>query len=74
MTYEALIEIVSEIVDNERIEKKGLVLTYELSEEEHIKTNENLSYRLFTPTLIPVYTDVFEVEIGGILVRFTKKI
>ncbi len=73
MTYETLIETVSEIVDNDNIEKKGLILTYELSDEEHVKTNENLSYKLFTPSLIPVYTDIFEVEIGGLLVRFTKK-
>jgi hypothetical protein len=73
MRYEELILTISEIVNNKNINKNGLILLYELPEKEHIKMNEHLFYKItpdgkdFTPT------DVFELEIGGILVRFIKK-
>jgi len=72
MTYQQLIETVSEILENEKLYKKGLILTYELDENNHRKMNEELFFRAnpinsgFTPT------DEFEVEIGGILVKFIK--
>lgn len=73
MTYEELIRTVSEIVENQNINKIGLTLVYELPEVFHRKMNEELFYKTnpintgFNPT------DVFEVQIGGIIIKFIKK-
>jgi hypothetical protein len=74
MTYEQLIETISEILENEKINKKGLSLIYELEPKKHKTFNEILFYKTNPPTVNPVLTDEFEVEIGGILVKFIKKV
>ena len=71
MTYEKLIRTVSEIVDNQDIEKNGLVLLYELPEDIHNKMNEELFYKL-KQGVIFIPADIFEIEIEGILIRFKK--
>jgi hypothetical protein len=73
MTYEKLIETVSEILENEKINKQGLVLLYVLEPKIHKAFNEILFYKTNPPTVNPEITDEFEVEIGGILVKFIKK-
>ena len=72
MTYEELIETLSVIVENDKIYKKCLTLTYALDEKNHRQMNEQLFYKSnpLSATFIP--SDVFEVEISGILVRFVK--
>jgi hypothetical protein len=73
MTYQDLIRSVSEIVNNDNIYKNGLILTYELEPELYQKINNDLFIRIdhiinnFEPS------DEFEVEIGGILIKFIKK-
>ena len=73
MTYEILINTISEIVNNENINKNGLILTYILPDDVHQKFNEELFHKTqvigvnFTPS------NEYEVEIGGILVKFIKK-
>jgi hypothetical protein len=73
MDYIKLIKTVSLMVENEEIETEGLVLTYYLNEKDHTKMNQELYYKTnptvanFTPS------DEFEVEVGGILVKFIKK-
>ncbi len=74
MRYENLIETVSEIVENEKIYKTGLILSYELSEKNHKQMNEELFYKSNPITATFEHTDTFEVEIGGIIVRFIKEI
>jgi hypothetical protein len=74
MTYEQLIETVSEILENEKVYKKGLILTYELEPKLHKAFNEVLFYKTNPPTVNPILTDEFEVEIAGVLVKFIKKI
>ena len=73
MTYEKLIETISEIVENENILKEGLSLVYELNEKKHKQMNEHLFYKSnpITTTFKP--TDEFEVELGGIVIKFIKK-
>ena len=73
MTYEKLIETISEIVENENIVKEGLSLVYELNEKKHKQMNEHLFYKSnpITTTFKP--TDEFEVELGGIVIKFIKK-
>lgn len=71
--YNILIETVSKIIEENSIFKKGLTLIYELPLERHKKLNEDLFYRIhkngngFEPT------DVFEIELGGIIVKFIKE-
>ena len=74
MKYESLIETVSAIIENEQINKKGLVLTYYLDEFAHNNINAELFYRANAVTNEYVPSDEFEVEIGGILVKFIKNI
>lgn len=74
MNYETLIETISEIYNNENIEKEGLVLVYYLNEKQHKGMTETLFYKSNLATETCIYTDEFEVELGGILVRFIKKI
>ena len=74
MDYNKLITTVSEIYENEKIEKKGLTLLYELEPRNHKAMTEQLFYKSNPPSAVCIYTDEFEVEIAGILVKFVKKI
>ncbi len=73
MNYQKLITTLTEIYNNENIEKKGLTLVYELSPKEHKGMTEELFYKSNPLTANCVYTDEFEVEIEGIVIRFIKK-
>lgn len=70
MKYEKLIQTLSEVVNNDNIYKVGLTLSYKLNEENHRRMSEELFYKSnsLTATFIP--SDEFEVEIGGILIKF----
>lgn len=72
MNYEELIETISLMVENEKIFKKGLTLVYELDELNHKQMNEELFYKSNPSNLKLIKTDEFEVELGGILVKFVK--
>lgn len=73
MDYQKLITTLTEIYNNENIEKEGLTLVYELSPKEHKGMTEELFYKSNPSSADCVYTDEFEVEIEGIIVRFIKK-
>jgi hypothetical protein len=73
MTYEKLIETVSLILENDKIYKNGLTLTYTLTPKIHKSMNEQLFYKTNPSTANPILTDEFEVEIEGILIKFVKK-
>ena len=73
MTYEELIKTVSEIVNNPDINKNGLSLTYYLPSNVHENINMQIFYTMNSMNIIFEPTDVFEVEIGGILIKFIKK-
>lgn len=72
MSYEQLIETVSLIVENPKINKVGLTLIYELDTDNHLKMNELLFKKSnsFAVTFTP--SDEFEVVMGGILIKFLK--
>lgn len=72
MNYEELIETVSLMVENEKIYKKGLTIVYELDEINHKQMNEQLFYKSNPPTAKFTKTHEFEVEMGGIIVKFVK--
>lgn len=73
MNYDSLILTVSQIVENENINKNGLSLMYTLEERAFNDINLDLfqrSNQVFTD-FKP--SDEFEVVIGGILVKIVKK-
>jgi hypothetical protein len=73
MTYETLIETIREIVNNELIYKKGLTLEYSLDDEFHKKLDEHFHYQTNGGNSNDFeHTDEFEVEIGGIIIKFIK--
>jgi len=72
MNYEQLIKTVSEIVDNENINKNGLGLIYELPSKIHEEINREIFYRINSMNVNFEPTDTFEVEVGGILIKFNK--
>lgn len=74
MTYNKLIKTVSAIAENEDIEKKGLSLTYTLLSKQHMELQEYF-YLMENPKAFETpYTDTFEVDIAGLVVRFVKKV
>lgn len=73
MKYEDLIETVSEIINNEKINKNGLIITYVLAEEKHNKMNEHLYYLSNPNGTDYEKNNEFEVEIDGLIVKFIKK-
>jgi hypothetical protein len=72
MNYDHLIETVSLIVENPKIVKEGLTLVYELESKNHRKMNEHLFYMSNSNGTPFVPSEEFEVEIGGIVVKFIK--
>lgn len=73
MNYEQLIETVSTIVANEKINKTGLTLVYTLNEKNHKQMNEQLFFKSNPATAVFEPSDEFELEIGGIVIRFVKE-
>lgn len=72
MSYEELIETVSLIVENPKIFKKGLKLTYELDPVFHNRLNEKF-YELSNPYGNDLKeNDEFEVVLGGLMIKFLK--
>ena len=73
MDYEKLIETVREIANNDSIYKEGLTLTYALEEKYHEKLDEHFHYKTkANETEDFKHTNDFEVEIGGIIIKFIK--
>lgn len=73
MNYEELIESVSLIVENEKIYKNGMTIIYELTDLNHKQMNEELFYKSNPPSAQFVKTEEFEVELGGIIIKFVKQ-
>lgn len=73
MDYTKLISTISSMIDNEEIETKGLSLIYQLDEQEHDKMNQELYYKSNPSIANFIPSKEFEVELGGILVKFIKK-
>ena len=69
--YNDIVETVSEIVNNDKIVKEGLTLNYIISEHNHKKLDETLYYKTNPNGTDYQYTDVIEIEIGGININIT---
>ncbi len=73
MKYHNLIETLSLIIENDKIYKKGLSLTYKLTPEEHVDMNEYLFFlNEENKNKEFIQVDEFEVEMGGIIIKFIK--
>lgn len=73
LTYEDLIETFSAIINNETIKKDGLLLFYELEEENHQKLDEHLFYKTHDREDLYEHRDVIEVDVEGFTIRIIKK-
>jgi len=73
MKYHNLIETLSLIIENDKIYKKGLSLTYKLTPEEHVDMNEYLFFlNEENKNKEFIQVDEFEVEMGGVIIKFIK--
>jgi len=73
MRYEQVLLTIRNILENELIEKKGLTLIYQLDENDHKKLDEEVYIQINGHINEHEHSDVFEIELGGILVKFIKK-
>ena len=73
MKYQDIIETVSEIAENDKICKKGLILTYTLSEVKYRQMNEELFYTSNDITTPFKMADDLEIKLGGITVKIMKE-
>jgi len=73
MTYDILINTISEIVNNDNINKDGLILTYMLPDDIHKSLNKELFYKTREVGVNFTQPDEYEVEIAGIIIKFFKK-
>ena len=73
MNYDDLITTITEIVNNERIKKEGLTLQYEIGEKTFRRLNEHFFYKSNPPDAVLESSEMFEIEIDNLIVRFLKK-
>lgn len=66
LTYEDIIQSVSEIVENEKITLDGLTLMYKIPERNHLKLDEELYYRYNPEGKDFKHRDIIEIEIADI--------
>ena len=74
MNYEKLIETISTVINTEEIYKEGLTLLYELPDKLHKQMDEHLFYKANPNHTEFIHRDEIELEVGGIKVKFIKKI
>jgi hypothetical protein len=73
MTYQDLIKTFTELINNENIHKEGLILFYELDDENHKKMDEHLFYKVNERDAKFEHRDIIEVEIEGFTIRIVKE-
>jgi hypothetical protein len=73
MTYEDLIVIFSELVNNDKIKKEGLIMFYELPEENHRKLDEHLFYKTNDRNAKFEHQEIIEVDVDGFIVKIIKE-
>ena len=61
------------IINDETIEKEGLIMVYELNEKRHKQMNEELFYKSNPMTAEFKPADEFEVDFEDVKVKFIKK-
>ena len=73
MDYYELIETLTELVTNDKILKDGLIIFYELEEENHRLMDEHLFYKVNEKNIKFEHRDIIEVEVEGITIQIIKK-
>ena len=73
MDYYELIETLTELVTNDKILKDGLIIFYELEEENHRLMDEHLFYKVNEKDIKFEHRDIIEVEVEGITIQIIKK-
>lgn len=73
MDYNKIIEIASEIINNENLYKKGLTLEYKLTPDEHKKLDEEIFYKYNPSSTQYIYRDIIEFDAGDVTLRFVYK-
>lgn len=70
MSYDTIVEIANEIINNSKIPTENLVMVYQLPSKKLLKLNEDLFYHINGPNALFEPSDFIEVEVGGINFRF----
>jgi len=71
MNYDKLIETIKVIVNDEAVYTKGLTMVYSMDAKKHKKISEHFFYKLTGDSNNKYeYTEEFEIEIAGILIKF----
>ncbi len=73
MNYNDLLETISEVVNNDKIYKAGLIMVYELDELNHKKIDEHLYYKSNPGANDFTHRDIVDVEVNDVVIRFVKK-
>lgn len=69
LSYNAIVEIAKEIIENGKIPIENLVMVYYLPPKMHHKLNEDLFFRINNPTDSFEPSKVIEIEVGGVNFR-----
>lgn len=72
MTYQELTDSISAILTNDKIIKKGLMLTYYLTEKNHKQMTEELFYKSNPPEAKCEFTDEVIIEVQNIEIKLVK--
>lgn len=71
MNYDALIETIKVMVNDENVYTKNLTMVYGMDAERHKKVSEHFFYKLTGDKNSKYeYAEEFEIEIAGILIKF----
>lgn len=74
LTYDDIINTVSAMIENDKINKVGLTLHYAISEFNHKKLDEDLYYRANPKGADFQHRETIEITLGGIEIIVTKAI
>ena len=72
MSYDDVIQTITEIVNNEKIKKDNLTMIYVLNKLEHKKLHEDIFYKINPPNAEFIDLNEFEIMLNGILLVFKK--
>lgn len=73
MKYETVLQTIKNILENDLIEKEGLTLNYTLDKDALRQLDEEVYIQIHGHINGHERSDELEVELGGILLKFTEK-
>jgi len=69
LSYNSIVEIANQIIDNGNIPTDRLVMVYSLPSKQHLKLDEDLFYRINGADALFEPSDIIEIEVAGINFR-----